>query len=280
MGTEYLTASAPTVTVDGVDVGYIKKGSLTKTYKEDEKGLEIEGLVGDAASLRSKVAVGLKFTIMSRNATVIKALKGFTTANTGSDPVIMTMDLNSGKKTPSVIEITDDTFYGLYSGTITCGDEKMSDSEFWEMPVEIKILQDPDTKQFGVEYFYPESSTALAVSSFETVTDATPPVATTITTSTTTMAIDQGIQATFNLDIAPTMLNSNYFSVVNVTDEGAAPVAGTFDYGSTMKKLVFTPTASLTNSKTYMIMVKKGIRAVNGATLSADAVIFPATVGA
>ena len=93
------------------------------------------------------------------------------------------------------------------------------------------------------------------------------------------MAIDEAIDIVFNRNVHPESVNSGNFILMDDTPaEVASTVAFTGDAGT---NVTVTPSANLSNSSTYYLVISENVMALDDKTkMSADVIIDVTTVGA
>ncbi len=148
-----------------------------------------------------------------------------------------------------------------------------ANNQYTGAPITLRLIGDPTTNSYGTITETASSATVPAVSTYQKIVAT---VETAITDGATNVEVAAAIQVTMNVAIRPDQLTPANFRMK--LNDGNTDLPGSLSFGTTSgktdyTKIVFTPSASLSNSTQYEILVAQGIKSFDGVVSTAGAAI-------
>jgi hypothetical protein len=256
------------ITVGGVDMGYVQDAVFTPSYSK------IEAMVaeyGDTPIKSWELAVGGTLTFTKHECTITtyqKLIGGTSVITDGTDSALGFGKLAGTPITPVEVTVTPQSQMALSGeiGTLTLwkcvpdGPGAISyNAETQKLEVTLKCQVDSSKNsgekigRFGDPNVAADTS-APTVSTYLPLDDATG------------VAVDATVNATFNEALDPGTINNGSVLLMLGADSSGpqTPVAGVVSYDVATSKITFTPSANLSASTLYELIITTAVKNVSG----------------
>jgi len=255
-----------TVTVDGTDMGFTTEDGVEFSHEFEKVYFRGAQSTVTVKGHRPAVDVMIKATFAQLSLAKLKLLID-TDASISSSAITPTFQPAPNTRTVVI------TGAGPSGGTrvITCtaevdsvGAQKMANNEFQGVDVTFKLIGDPDDNSYYTIQDAASASSAPAPASYQKIVSGTP---STLSDGDTGVNVAAQIQATFNVSIRADQLTNGKFLIK--AGAGNSDVTCTIEFGETASetdftKVVLTPSASLSASTAYEIIIPAGLMSVDG----------------